>query len=426
MGKYVLTAPTAASIAADFLDKHAGTLVESWIEWVRNRITTNTVNALPERALRNHIPPILSSLAQFLREPIELARSEMLGNLRLHGQIRRDQGFSLEEVLAEFDGLAEVVTESVMQELLSQKHDFEASDLLKTTQRLSSGLRSISYIAMGTYARSDAERAHQMAENLEHLARAIMHEMSNPLNTISLGLDVISDRQENTSSAAQVDAMRAAVRRCKYLLDTMRVLTVAENARAGSNMVELPDAVTRIIREFERSTKAAGIEVIRDEMPELRVEAILLYIILANVISNSIKYSDPDKSEKFVKIGASYNSEEHDSGFCVLVIEDNGIGIPDEFLPRVMQKGFRGHPGHADGTGIGLYLVQQSAAARGGSVTIESEEGQGTKVTVRMRCLNPASDAITADTFQVDHLMGEIISNEASDNRDSPRAPKSD
>lgn len=421
-----MAAPTAAEIAADYLENSADALVETWIDWVRERIATDTISALPERALRNHIPPILVNLAHYLREPIELARSEMLSNLRLHGQIRRDQGYSLEEVLAEFGGLAEVVTESVMQELLAREHQFETEDLLGTAKRLASGLRSISYIAMGTYARSDAERANQMAENLEHLTRAIMHEMRNPLNAISLGLEVVADADKENKNAKQLDVMRVAVKRCKYLLDTMRVLTVAENARAGENMVDLADAVSRIVKEFERSAKSAEVEIVVGDLPDMRVEAILLYIILANVISNSIKYADHDKSDRTVSINASYLAEKHDSGFCQMVIKDNGIGIPDEFVPRVMQKGFRGHPDYADGTGIGLYLVQQSVSARGGDIQIESDEGKGTTVTVKMRCLNPTSDAITADTFRVDHLMGEIIWNEVSNDKSTPKIPQSD
>ena len=89
----------ATSVAADYLEDNAEALVATWIEWVKNRVQTTTISALPERALRNHIPPVLRSLAQFLRNPVALARQDLLNHLRLHGQIRRDQGYALEEVL---------------------------------------------------------------------------------------------------------------------------------------------------------------------------------------------------------------------------------------------------------------------------------------------------------------------------------------
>ena len=89
-----------ARLAAQYLSDNADRLVDEWIDWVRSRVETETVQALPERALRNHIPPVLKSLAGYLAKPLELARGELLANLRLHGQIRRDQGYSLAEVLA--------------------------------------------------------------------------------------------------------------------------------------------------------------------------------------------------------------------------------------------------------------------------------------------------------------------------------------
>lgn len=397
-----------ATAAADYLESHADALVSNWIDWVRERVDTETVNALPERALRNHIPPVLVSLSRYLRHPVELSRGELATNLRIHGEIRRDQGYSMAEVLAEFDGLADVVTRAVIRAIATIECSQE--ELLGVTNRLAAGLRSISYIAMGTFTESDLKRKQQISENLEHLARAIVHEMRNPLNSLSLGIEVLRGPDDGDTHAQQLDVMQSAIRRCRYLLDTMRILTVAESGRGAAHMVEVKDAVRLIEKEFGPSFAEHDVEFEVDRpLPELRVEALPIYIVLANIVSNAIKYRDVDKERSWVKLTAEFVEEKYDSGFCRFKISDNGVGIPDEFVPRVFQKGFRAHADVAEGTGIGLYLVQQTVMSRGGTIEIESSEGSGTTLTVTVRCLRASGDVLTADEFSVQHLMGDVV-----------------
>lgn len=98
---------------------------------------------------------------------------------------------------------------------------------------------------------------------------------------------------------------------------------------------------------------------------------------LEQLLSNSIKYTgrgeisirmEPTKPEDPVK----------------LVIEDTGIGIRAEDLPRIFEKGFTGYNGRLDkrSTGIGLYLTCRILNHLGVGIKVESEEGHGTKVTL--------------------------------------------
>ncbi len=67
-----------------------------------------------------------------------------------------------------------------------------------------------------------------------------------------------------------------------------------------------------------------------------------------------------------------------------LVIEDTGIGIAPEDLPRVFEKGYTGYNGHADkkSTGIGLYLCKRIIKNLSHTIEIESQVGKGTKVKI--------------------------------------------
>ena len=99
-----------------------------------------------------------------------------------------------------------------------------------------------------------------------------------------------------------------------------------------------------------------------------------LQFVLEQLLSNAVKYC---KREGNIKI-----YREKKDGRTVLVIEDDGIGIQAEDLPRVFEKGFTGFNGRSDkkSTGIGLYLCKTVFDRLRHRIWVESEPGKGTKV----------------------------------------------
>lgn len=99
-----------------------------------------------------------------------------------------------------------------------------------------------------------------------------------------------------------------------------------------------------------------------------------LSLILEQVISNAIKYT---KNEGVIKI---YNENN------TIIIEDNGIGIKKEDIPRIFDKGFTGYNGRLNkkSTGIGLYLSKIAADKLNHSIKIESNQNTGTTVKIKI------------------------------------------
>ncbi|HAT4289716.1 TPA: HAMP domain-containing histidine kinase [Clostridium perfringens] len=99
--------------------------------------------------------------------------------------------------------------------------------------------------------------------------------------------------------------------------------------------------------------------------------------ILGQIISNSIKYMN--KEHKELKIYCSENSK-----YVILNIEDNGAGISEKDISRVFDKGFTGENGRKFGksTGIGLYLCKKLCKKLGLDITLISEEGKFTRVSI--------------------------------------------
>jgi len=94
--------------------------------------------------------------------------------------------------------------------------------------------------------------------------------------------------------------------------------------------------------------------------------------ILDNLISNSLKYRDPDKSEPWVLLGLRVSPEGYE-----FRVSDNGIGMPPDEHKQVFELFFRAAPARAAGLGVGLAVVKLLVERSGGTLTVDSGEGQG-------------------------------------------------
>ncbi|MDO5403206.1 MAG: sensor histidine kinase [Eubacteriales bacterium] len=103
-----------------------------------------------------------------------------------------------------------------------------------------------------------------------------------------------------------------------------------------------------------------------------------LGFIIEQIISNAVKYTQTGGKIKI------YMKETFNSSYRVLVIEDNGIGILDEDIPRIFERGYTGYNGRmgTKSSGIGLYLSKKAADKLGVTLSIHSQLNKGTKVLI--------------------------------------------
>ncbi|MGK7394933.1 MAG: PAS domain S-box protein [Candidatus Cyclobacteriaceae bacterium M3_2C_046] len=100
--------------------------------------------------------------------------------------------------------------------------------------------------------------------------------------------------------------------------------------------------------------------------------------IFRNLLSNSIKYADLDKTEPYLDIKVV-----SDQKIVKISIEDNGLGIPKEFQTLIFDMFFRGHE-YSEGSGIGLYIVKQAVEKLGGRISLESTPRQGSTFALEL------------------------------------------
>lgn len=104
--------------------------------------------------------------------------------------------------------------------------------------------------------------------------------------------------------------------------------------------------------------------------------------VITNLLTNSIKFSDKNKEERVAKIAI-----ENDGNFVKIIVEDNGIGIPADKIDKIFDKFYRVDSDltySIPGTGLGLAIVKEIVEMHNGSISVESEEGKWTRVTVQL------------------------------------------
>jgi signal transduction histidine kinase len=95
--------------------------------------------------------------------------------------------------------------------------------------------------------------------------------------------------------------------------------------------------------------------------------------ILENLISNALKYRDPDKGEAWVRLGLHVSPTGYE-----LRVSDNGVGLPPDERAELFELFYRAAPARAAGLGVGLAVVKLLVEQSGGTLTVDSGEGQGT------------------------------------------------
>ena len=132
-----------------------------------------------------------------------------------------------------------------------------------------------------------------------------------------------------------------------------------------SEPVDLDALLTDAIDKLSSLPGFESIRIHRDVRLDSTVTTQRLYLqqILENLISNAVKYADPDQDERRIQISASRHG-----GHCELTVADNGIGVPESAREEIFGMFKRFHPRVSFGSGLGLYLVRQNAIAMGGNI----------------------------------------------------------
>jgi two-component system sensor histidine kinase BaeS len=232
-----------------------------------------------------------------------------------------------------------------------------------------------------------ADQVEREDELRRAFAADVAHELRTPLAIQRSQLEAIQDGITKPDKEVIASLHEESLRLARLVAD-LEALAYADAAAFTLEREQLPLAglVADTATRFAGSFASCGIS-LRTDLADVRVDGdpVRLRQILANQLTNALK---------FVPAGGDVTLGLHEvDGWAVLSVADTGPGIPADELPRIFDRFFRSRTARADGSGIGLAVAAELAAAHGGTLTAESQPGQGTTFTTRIPALAAARAA---------------------------------
>ena len=243
----------------------------------------------------------------------------------------------------------------------------ENADLLENEyQRL---LRILSDEYTGAQSRAATRQ-----KNMQEYYAMWVHQVKTPIAALRLLLQNKNDEGQMTEELSELFGIEQYV---EMVLTYLRMEDMSGDLQFEK--VSLDKILKQSVRKYSQMFILQKIRL--DYRPVERIvltDEKWLEFVIEQILSNALKYT---KNGGEIRICL-----EEKRGRECLVIEDNGIGIQAEDLPRVFEKGFTGYNGRADkkSTGIGLYLCKKIMDKMGHKIWIDSEVGKGTRVYLEL------------------------------------------
>ncbi len=225
---------------------------------------------------------------------------------------------------------------------------------------------------------TEKERAEQMRREF---TANVSHELKTPLQTISgyaelLANGMVADK-DKTAFSEKIYA--EAQRMIRLIEDIIKLSNLDEGAaELTRETVDLYVTAENTVRSLLPAAKKANVTLsLNGENAEIYGIPQLLTAVVYNLCDNAIKYN---KDGGTVFVSVKNNAEN-----IVLSVRDTGIGIPKEKQERIFERFYRvdkSHSKEVGGTGLGLSIVKHAAKLHDAKITLESEVGKGTEITV--------------------------------------------
>jgi len=209
---------------------------------------------------------------------------------------------------------------------------------------------------------------------MEVFGQVLVHDLKGPIFNLLMFADAIekSIQEGKTEEAVPFcNALVKATTRLNSLIDALQQYTRAEQ-RVVFAPLEMSQVLIDTLGNLEQVIEERGARVTYGELPAVSGTPQLAQL-MQNLIGNSIKYCEAETP--LVHISAKLQGE----NVWLFSVQDNGIGIPEEYAQQVFEPFHRLHGvGKYEGTGLGLATCKKIVERHGGTISCASQEGQGT------------------------------------------------
>ncbi len=229
----------------------------------------------------------------------------------------------------------------------------------------------------------------QVEELKNNFIGMMSHDLKTPLARIQGMIEIVL-RDKNALSDDQRQAVKSIQSSTEDLLNFISSILnfsrlETEGVQLNLKSKDVNTLIEEVLQKTDYLAKEKKIKVIKELEPlfSMKIDPDLIRQVILNLVENAIKYS-PTEAQITVK------TEEKDNKVFIQV-KDQGIGIPDDELPRLFMKFFRSRKAknsEVKGSGLGLYLSRYFVELHNGTLTASSEENKGSTFTIELPLTN--------------------------------------
>lgn len=234
--------------------------------------------------------------------------------------------------------------------------------------------------------RATLEQDRQLVQMREDFIATITHDFRNPLGVIVASSDMVLKYRDKMALSRVFEHMQQILTQALNMRALMEDVLDLSKSRAGKyklnpEPVDVQAFCRDMIAQFklvEAKDKPHTFKfAAHGDLRDARMDKEILRRVLSNILSNAIKYS-PNGGEISLEIA-------RDGDVVKFLVQDQGIGIPINDLPHVFEPFSRAaNTQGIAGTGLGMPIVKERIELHGGSIAIDSVEGQGTTIIIRL------------------------------------------
>ncbi len=203
------------------------------------------------------------------------------------------------------------------------------------------------------------------------------HDLRAPLLS-ALGLVELAEIDPEKGKHDYLKMIKSSLVQLDNFIEDINSFYRNEKLAVRSELINLEDIIKGEFSQLTNFHNSEHIEIdySLNRISDLYSDSVRIKTIITNVISNALKYSDKTKSNQFIDMKVQVTPDE-----CVIKVEDNGIGIRQQYLSNIFDIFYRADE-NAKGSGLGLYIVKDTVDKLGGQIQVQSEYGKGTTFTI--------------------------------------------
>ena len=337
-----------------------------------------TSHKAEEFASASLVPAGVPALAQVM-ETLEIVAVDGSAGGQL-GELRNSLSMELQSV-----ALVPLVQGGELVALIAVVRSQEGEEFNSREIDLLRGLADIAALALQNLRHhrqmGEAAALRELSEMKSRLISTISHELRTPLSFVQAGSELLMQRLLDPEQLRQVAGLvNQGSSRLAQIVDDIILFADLQSGLVSVSPVPVNPA--SVVRDAIQDAVGAAdgkrvqLEVI-DPLPTVPLDPEKLRSAIARLVRNALSFS---QEPSVVRVRVSMPSD-----WVQIEVSDEGFGIPKGEVERVFEPFFRGEATQArciPGTGLGLSIVRQLVAAMGGQVTVDSEPGRGTAVTV--------------------------------------------